>query len=168
MFLKSVATPVGPILLCSLNGITLDSVFFEQTTEPWKNVISWGAVFNEKKTAFVEASAWFEQYMRGEKPRPDQVELNPKGSEYQLRIWSIVQTIPYGETMTYKEIGEAYKKKYNVEYFSLRSVGAAIGKNPYAIIIPCHRVIGADGSLRGYAAGLKVKKALLDFEKKTK
>lgn len=86
--------------------------------------------------------------------------LAPQGSEFQKKVWRALQTIPYGETRTYKDI--ALQIGHDLSY---RAVGMANNRNPIAILIPCHRVIGYDGKLTGYAAGLDVKEWLLDFEK---
>lgn len=86
--------------------------------------------------------------------------LNPKGTAFQKEVWDILKTIPFGETRTYSTIAElAGGPQYT------RAVGNANGNNPIAIIIPCHRVIGANGSLVGYAGGIKRKKWLLDHER---
>lgn len=86
--------------------------------------------------------------------------LAPQGSEFQKKVWRALQAIPYGETRTYKDI--ALQIGHDLSY---RAVGMANNRNPIAILIPCHRVIGYDGKLTGYAAGLDVKEWLLDFEK---
>lgn len=88
------------------------------------------------------------------------VPLAPLGSEFQKKVWKALQTIGYGETRTYKEI--ALQIGHDLSY---RAVGMANNRNPIALLIPCHRVIGYDGSLTGYAGGLEIKAWLLDFEK---
>lgn len=88
----------------------------------------------------------------------DQVEII--GTDFQKNVWQALGHIPYGKTLTYKEIAQAIGKPQ-----AIRAVGTAIGKNPLMIIIPCHRVIGSDGKLRGYAYGLDVKERLLKLEK---
>lgn len=86
-------------------------------------------------------------------------DISLKGTEFQLKVWKELQNIPYGETRTYKEIAQAIGKPK-----AIRAVASAIGKNPIMIIIPCHRVIGSDGKLHGYAYGLDLKKNLLNIE----
>ena len=88
----------------------------------------------------------------------DQIKL--KGTEFQIKVWEEIRNIPYGETRTYKEIAQAIEKPK-----AIRAVASAIGKNPIMIIIPCHRVIGSDGKMHGYAYGLDIKKRLLEIEK---
>ena len=86
--------------------------------------------------------------------------LQPKGTEFQRRIWELLEEIPFSETTSYQTISERYG---NVK--AIRAVGQAIGKNPIAIVIPCHRVIGKNGSLTGFAGGLERKKVLLECER---
>ncbi len=87
------------------------------------------------------------------------VPLDPQGTEFQQRVWDVLLHIPYGETLSYLEVARNLGDEHAV-----RAVGAAIGANPIAILIPCHRVIGSDGSLTGYAGGLDKKEALLKME----
>ena len=86
--------------------------------------------------------------------------LDPQGTDFQLRTWNALRNIPYGETRTYKQIAEAIDCPKG-----FRAVGLANNRNPIAIVVPCHRVIGADGSLTGYAGGLDIKEQLLALEK---
>lgn len=99
------------------------------------------------------------QYFAG-KRKNFTLPLRPRGTPFQKKIWTVLQTIPYGCTMTYKEIAE---KAGNPK--AVRAAGTACGKNPLPILIPCHRVIGSNGSLIGYAFGLPAKKYLLSLEK---
>ena len=85
--------------------------------------------------------------------------IRPKGTPFQLAVWRELQTIPYGETRTYADIARAIGRAAAV-----RAVGAANGANPIPIVIPCHRVIGSNGSLTGFGGGIDMKRALLDFE----
>jgi len=107
---------------------------------------------------FQEAVTQINAYFSGERKEFDLV-LNPKGTDFQKEVWKSLQTIPYGKTSTYLDQS---KLLGNVK--AIRAVAAANGKNPLWIIIPCHRVIGSDGSLTGYAGGLWRKKWLLEHE----
>lgn len=107
------------------------------------------------KRTFME----LEEYFAG-KRREFDIPLAPKGTAFQLKVWEALKTIPYSETRTYQQIAE---QTGNIK--ASRAVGMANNKNPIAIIVPCHRVIGANGSLVGYAAGLKIKEKLLEIEK---
>lgn len=107
-----------------------------------------------------EARRQLEEYFNGKRKAFD-LPVHPKGTPFQQRVWKALTQIPYGRTASYKEIAEAVKCSGGA-----RAVGNANNKNPIAIIIPCHRVIGADGRLTGYAAGLDIKKYLLELESK--
>ena len=115
----------------------------------------------EKETPILaEAARQMREYFNG-KRREFDLPLAPAGTEFMRRVWEALQTIPYGETRSYKEIaGVAGNSK------ACRAVGMANNRNPIAIIIPCHRVIGANGDLIGYGGGLDKKRSLLDLEKK--
>jgi methylated-DNA-[protein]-cysteine S-methyltransferase len=98
------------------------------------------------------------EYFDGER-QLFELPLQPKGTEFQLKIWELLQTIPFGKTINYKELAQMYG-----DAGALRAAGTANGKNPLPIIIPCHRVIGADGNLTGYSGGLDKKEKLLKLE----
>ena len=107
---------------------------------------------------FAEVRLWLDDYFAGKRPL-NVPRLNPPGTEFQRRVWQSLFTIFYGQTKTYGEIARMVGCK------SARAVGQAIGRNPIALIIPCHRVVGANGTLGGYAYGLNRKKQLLELEK---
>ena len=90
--------------------------------------------------------------------------LRPKGTPFQESVWQILCSIPYGSTMTYGGIASRISAQKGIKRMSAQAVGNAVGKNPISILIPCHRVIGADGGLTGYAGGLARKRALLALE----
>lgn len=121
------------------------------------------AEHEERETpAIKQAKDWLDIYFSGRKP-DFSVPLHFTGTDFQNKIWEILCTIPYGETRTYGELAEQFKVKYG-QKTSPRAVGSAVGHNRISIIIPCHRVLGADGSLTGYAGGIERKKMLLDLE----
>lgn len=105
-----------------------------------------------------EAQRQLCEYFAGER-REFSLPLNPRGTEFQKRVWRALETIPYGETRCYQQIAEAIGQPR-----ATRAVGMANNRNPLPILIPCHRVIGKDGSLTGYGGGLDIKKALLSLE----
>ena len=113
-----------------------------------------------------QAKYWLNQYFAGEKPLPKELPLKPKGSEFRQLVWEILCKIPYGKVTTYGEIAKEMAQKMYKEKMSAQAIGGAVGHNPISIIIPCHRVIGSNGDLTGYAGGIELKKKLLDFEKK--
>lgn len=106
------------------------------------------------KQAVSELQEYFE-----ERRREFTVPLHPQGTDFQLRVWQVLRTIPYGKTWSYKQVATAAGNPN-----ASRAVGMANNRNPIAIIIPCHRVIGANGRLVGYAGGLDVKEKLLEIE----
>lgn len=113
---------------------------------------------------FIETKSWLDYYFAGQKPNFTP-KLAPMGSEFRQQVWAILQTIPYGSTLTYGEIGAQIAKARGVAKMSAQAVGGAVGHNPISIIIPCHRVLGANSSLTGYAGGIDRKIALLEIEK---
>jgi methylated-DNA-[protein]-cysteine S-methyltransferase len=106
-----------------------------------------------------EAAAQIKEYLKGSRKDFD-LPLKPQGTDFQLRVWQALLAIPYGETRSYQEIAE---QAGNIK--ACRAVGLANNRNPIAIIIPCHRVIGKNGSLTGYGGGLEIKARLLELEK---
>ena len=113
----------------------------------------------DDEAPFAEAAAQLEQYFAGER-REFELALAPRGgSGFERAVWEQIAAIPYGETESYGAIARALGRPDRA-----RAVGAATGRNPLAIIVPCHRVIGSDGSLTGYAGGLPAKRSLLELE----
>lgn len=113
---------------------------------------------------FEETKRWLTIYFSGQEPDFTPL-LHIIGSPFQLSVWKILQKIPYGKTMTYGEIAKVIAKQRGLPHMSAQAVGGAVGHNEISIIIPCHRVIGTDGSLTGYAGGLDKKEKLLQLEK---
>ena len=109
------------------------------------------------------AALWLEAYFAGKNPETRSLRLSPHGSEYQRLIWAMLSEIPYGATVTYGALAAEAEMRLG-RRTSARAVGAAVGRNPISVIIPCHRVIGSDGSLTGYAGGLDKKEWLLRHE----
>jgi methylated-DNA-[protein]-cysteine S-methyltransferase len=107
---------------------------------------------------------WLDRYFAGEKPAVSELPLAPAGSEFRQRVWRILCEIPYGEVTTYGAIAKRIAADMNRERMSSQAVGGAVGHNPISIIIPCHRVVGSDGSLTGYGGGIATKAKLLEWE----
>ena len=107
---------------------------------------------------FSKAKNFLDEYFNGSNPEID-FQLNPYGSDFRLKVWKLLLEIPYGETVTYGQIAQKISPT-----MAAQAVGGAVGANPIAIIIPCHRVIGKNGDLTGYAAGLDKKIELLKIE----
>jgi methylated-DNA-[protein]-cysteine S-methyltransferase len=108
---------------------------------------------------FGPAASELAEYLAGARAAFD-LPLDPRGSEFQLRVWDLIAQIPYGQTASYGELARALGGPQTAQ-----EVGAAVGRNPLSILIPCHRVIGSDGKLTGYAGGLKRKQHLLELER---
>lgn len=143
-------TLIGTIGIAEDNG-KITHVNISQTK--WPN----DAV--EKETPILkEAAKQLNEYFAGTR-KVFTLPLAPKGTPFQLKVWAALQTIPYGETATYKEIAIKAGSP-----FGCRAVGMANNKNPIGIVVPCHRVIGTNGKLVGYAGGLEVKAKLLNLE----
>ena len=111
-----------------------------------------------------QTKEWLDLYFAGKEPEflPP---LAPEGSEFQKKVWKILLMIPYGKTMTYGEIGRKVAEMSGKKTMSAQAVGGAVGHNPISILIPCHRVVGTNGSLTGYAGGIEKKIGLLKLER---
>lgn len=118
--------------------------------------------WEQNHALFAEAEKQLQEYFQGKRKRFD-LALNPQGTEFQKTVWKVLCNIPYGETRSYKELAETLGKPNGA-----RAVGTANGKNPIALIIPCHRVIAGSGKLAGFAHGLAAKQALLELEQKSR
>lgn len=142
----------------------------EEITGLWKSGQKYYGATLDKEVmqrtlpVFKDAVRWLDCYFKGKKP-DFELPLAPKGSEFRQLIWGILCEIPYGELITYGEIARIAAARSKKERMSAQAVGGAVGHNPISIIIPCHRVVGADNSLTGYAGGLDTKIMLLTLEK---
>lgn len=111
-----------------------------------------------------ETVFWLECYFNGGIPQT-MPELRLEGSEFQMEVWQLLRSIPYGETVTYGELAAGIAKRRCISRMSAQAVGGAVGRNPIALIVPCHRVLGADRRITGYGGGLEKKRFLLKLEK---
>ena len=143
-------SPVGRLLAEVENGFLVRLDFVDGIQAEGKN--------GNESALLANVSMQLDEYFRGARKNFD-LPLNPAGTEFQRKVWDALLAIPYGETRTYREIAEAAGCPRG-----FRAVGMANNKNPIAIIIPCHRVIGSNGKLVGYASGLGRKEALLALE----
>lgn len=148
-----VSTPVGRLLLTG-DEKGLRGISFQNGFHPVKLAEDWQLT----EEPFREAIAQLEAYFAGRLHRFD-LALAPEGTPFQREVWSALTTIPYGETVSYGELARQLGRRT-----ASRAVGAANGRNPLPIVIPCHRVIGADGSLTGFGGGLAIKRRLLELE----
>jgi methylated-DNA-[protein]-cysteine S-methyltransferase len=155
MQFRTMDSPVGPLTLAGKDGRLMHVRMADQTYEP-----SHGG-WERDDTAFPDAVEQLEAYFAGERREFD-VELELVGTNFQRRVWEALLTIPYGETRSYGQIADEIGSPG-----ASRAVGLANGHNPIGIIVPCHRVIGANGSLTGYGGGLDRKRALLELERQS-
>ena len=144
-------SPVGRLLVELENGFLVRLDFADGIQAEGKN--------GNESALLAKVAMQLDEYFRGARKNFD-LPLNPAGTEFQRKVWDALLAIPYGETRTYREIAEAAGCPKG-----FRAVGMANNKNPIAIIIPCHRVIGSNGKLVGYASGLGRKEALLALER---
>jgi methylated-DNA-[protein]-cysteine S-methyltransferase len=153
MQFRTVDSPVGPLTLAGKDHRLMHLWMVDQTHEPSHG----GWERNDK--AFSDAVEQLDAYFEGERREFD-LELDLVGTTFQRRVWEALLTIPYGETRSYGYIAEQIGSPG-----AFRAVGLANGSNPIGIIVPCHRVIGANGSLTGYGGGLERKRVLLELER---
>ena len=113
---------------------------------------------------FEQTKKWLDRYFNKEQPDPKELKLDPKGTDFRKTVWDILLKIPYGRTTSYGAIAKSITESRKGRKTSARAVGGAVGHNPISIIIPCHRVVGSDGSLTGFASGLDKKVWLLKHE----
>ena len=153
-------SPLGTMVMLGTLSYLTDLFFIDEAHAPSYD----NAEYIEQLTGPFEVTImWLNQYFNGKNPfitPPIQLE----GTEFRKSVWSILQTIPYGETTTYGDIGKQIAQQQGKEKFSAQAVGGAVGHNPISIIVPCHRVIGSNGQLTGYAGGIERKKYMLDLE----
>ncbi len=150
----AIDSPIGPLTLIG-DGEALSGLYMELHT-PAARSVPGGAVRDDG--AFAAARTQLGEYFAGERTTFD-VPLRLAGTPFQLEVWQALQAIPYGETASYGELARRIGRPAAV-----RAVGLANGRNPVSIIVPCHRVIGSDGSLTGYGGGLERKRHLLGLE----
>lgn len=152
-------SPVGMLTLSS-DGEAITGLWFAGQ-KYFASTLPSDSCENPDLPVFRQASAWLDAYF-GEEPLPPLPPLSPAGTSFRKAVWEALQDIPYGEILTYGDL--ARRLEYSGIYTSPRAVGGAVGHNPISILIPCHRVLGADGSLTGYAGGVEIKRFLLELE----
>ncbi|MDL2287180.1 methylated-DNA--[protein]-cysteine S-methyltransferase [Eubacteriales bacterium OttesenSCG-928-G02] len=160
MYKKTISSPIGKITLAGTDTY-LAGLWIEGQKHFEYNL---GEFLEGTSRATEQAEAWLDMYFNNKIPNINIV-LRPNGTEYRKTIWEILCDIPYGEIISYGQIAEMYKHKTGNKT-SARAVGNAVGYNPISIIIPCHRVLGADKSMTGYAGGIGKKMFLLELEDK--
>ena len=161
MYYCTYESKIGLLYLIS-DGKSLTGCYLEGQKYFPNNIDNY--YMNEELSILVKSKVWLEKYFNGENPSIDEILLSFNGTEFRNTVWGLLKEIPYGEIVTYRHIAEKIAKAKGLETMSAQAVGGAVGHNPLLIFIPCHRVIGVDGSLTGYAAGLENKRFLLNLE----
>ncbi len=164
MFYKTTYnSPIGNITLCAdvhnLVGLWINGQkYFEDTVNEEMHP-------KDDLSVFQQTKEWLNRYFKGEKPEISELPLAPIGNEFRQAVWKILCEIPYGEVITYGSIAQKIAAQRGISRMSAQAVGGAVGHNPISIIIPCHRVVGTNGSLTGYSGGINLKIKLLEHEK---
>lgn len=155
----SIPTPLGQMIAIAENEALCELLFAgERTASPPADCVN-----TPEHPLFHELQNQLAAYFAGERISFT-LPLAPQGTPFQKRVWDLLLAIPHGTTTTYGALARRVSEERGVEITAPQAIGGAVGRNPIAIIIPCHRVIGADGSLTGYAGGLDRKAALLALE----
>ena len=154
-------SPLGELLLAS-DGDAVTGLWFEGQR-------SFAATLDPEHEerplpVFEAAAAWLDRYFARRDPGPTPP-LAPRGTPFQREVWDLLRQIPYGETRSYGDLARELAARRGLPSLSAQAVGGAVGRNAISILIPCHRCVGADGSLTGYAGGLDRKAALLRLER---
>ena len=159
-------SPLGYITLAS-DGEALIGLWFEGQKH-FATILTNETSEDSNLPVFEQTRNWLDLYFSGECPdfTPP---LAPKGTPFQQKVWRLLLAIPYGKTVTYGEIAKQYVETFHErslqeQHMSAQAVGGAVGRNPISLIIPCHRIVGVNGSLTGYAGGLERKEYLLALE----
>ena len=163
IYTSNYKSPIGNLLIASkenkLVGLWIENQKYYLSNFKAK------IIETENLEILVKTKKWLDRYFKGEKPDISELEINLIGSEFRKSVWEILKNIPYGEVITYNDIAKELAKQKGIKKMSAQAVGGAVGHNPISIIIPCHRVVGSNGSLTGYAGGIKKKIYLLEHEK---
>ena len=163
IYLSYYQSPVGKITIAS-DGENLIGLWIEGQTHfetKHKNEL----VQNDSIELFKTIKNWLDDYFFGNKPKITDLPIKLIGTDFEVAVWKLLCKIPYGSTTTYGDIAKQIAKHLGKEKMSAQAVGGAVGRNPISIIVPCHRVIGSNGKLVGYAGGLDLKHKLLIHEK---
>lgn len=148
-------SPLGQMTMTS-NGEDLTRLFFTDA-----HLAPQGEVLD--LAVFQQARQWLDTYFQGKQPSSVPL-FKLEGTDFQKAVWSILLTIPYGKTTSYRNIAQEIAQQRGIKSMSAQAVGGSVGRNPICLIVPCHRVIGVDGSMTGYAEGIERKVALLKLE----
>ena len=156
MYYDQIASPLGPLVLAS-DGAALTGVWFDG--QRYQPPIGEGWQRRRDLPILRRSAAELAEYFAGER-REFGLTLAPSGTPFQRAVWDAIASVPCGETITYSDLAARARQPR-----AIRAAGAATGRNPLSIVIPCHRIVGANGALTGYAGGLERKRALLALER---
>ena len=160
IYTQNYQSPLGEIVIAS-DGTAITGLWL--VGQRHFDIEVEGCITDKDLPIFEEVSRWLDIYFTGNNPGEiPAVRMN--GTPFQLEVWHILQTIPYGKLITYREVTELIAKKRGITKMSARAVGNAVGRNPVSILVPCHRVVGSDGKMTGYAGGIERKVKLLKLE----
>lgn len=154
---------IGKLLLISTEE-KLIGLFIENQKYYLGSLKEEELIENNKLEIIINTKKWLDKYFTFKKPSPDDLKLEPIGSPFRQIVWKELKKIPYGKTITYSDISHIVARLLKKESMSAQAIGNAVGHNPISIIIPCHRVIGKNNTLTGYAGGLEKKRKLLQIE----
>ena len=164
MYYKSeYMSPIGNIILCCDEKENIVGLWFEGQ-KYYADNIEGKIIENNSLKIFKKTKNWLNRYFSGKKPDIKEIPVKFIGNEFRKSVWKILCKIPYGKVITYNYIAKQIANQRGMTKMSAQAVGGAVGHNPISIIIPCHRVIGKNGKLTGYAAGLDKKTKLLELE----
>lgn len=160
IYTSSYDSPIGKIVIIS-DGINLLGLYFKD-----RQIFhhSLDLKIKDNIQVFIDTKKWLDRYFKKEQTNILDLPLLPIGSSFRNLVWDYLCKIPYGDLRTYGDVANYIAKKLNKPKMSSQAVGNAISKNPISIIIPCHRVIGANNILKGYSAGIDIKQYLLKLE----
>ena len=156
------ASPLGDLLLAERDGALAG--LWLQGQKYFLGSVQNEPTARDESPVFIQTKQWLDLYFAGEQPAINELTLAPAGRDFRRAVWKILCEIPYGQVITYVDISKKIAAGRGTENMSAQAVGGAVGHNPISIIIPCHRVVGTNGSLTGYAGGLDKKIKLLTLE----
>ncbi len=156
-------SPLGIITICCNEDEKVVGLFFKNQ-KYFADNIDGKITENNNLKIFVTVKNWLDKYFAGKKPNIKEIPIKFIGNDFRKSVWKILCKIPYGKTLTYGDIAKQIAKQKCITKMSAQAIGGAVGHNPISIIVPCHRVVGRNGKLTGYAAGIDKKKKLLELE----
>ena len=165
MYFTEYLSKVGNLILIS-DGENLVGLFFSFSKAMLPSKYLKDLKEDNNLEVFKDTKLWLDKYFKGEEVSSNDLKILLIGTEFRKKVWQELLNIPYGKTITYKNLGQIIAQKLGRNKMSAQAIGNAVGNNPIPIIIPCHRVIGSNGDLTGYLGGLPLKAWLLELEKK--